>query len=78
MGDNRRRHSFYFWEFSDLKRETSLGSFRKSQSDGGETASADGGLLLWEETDGVLLKVGAVTPEHGPWSVAGGEGQMLG
>lgn len=41
-----RRHGLGLREFSGLMGEMSLGSFEDSQSDGGETASALGGLLF--------------------------------
>lgn len=41
-------------------------SFKKSQSDGGEAASALGGLLLRGECDVTVLEVEALTPHRAP------------
>ena len=59
MCDNRRRR-LSLWKFSDLKRELSLGSFKNSQYEVGEAASAAGGLRLGGGGDRQrLVEVGA-------------------
>ena len=58
MSDHRRRR-LSLWEFSDLKRELPLGSFKNSQYDGGEAASAAGGSPALGGDGQRLVEVGA-------------------